>query len=188
MVNSSTSCRVSSSSPPSLFRMVDGTSATSSPSLVQSTGFAVEHVPVSIENFSIEDQDMQAAFRNQLVLSEHKKTANLIEEFMPQDWGGSSASDLAGLYSHLGDGSKVIIKNCKDLEIEAQDIQREPEVLAAFYPALLIHAVLNIIHLSLGNGNMPMSVYPSPVRSILLIRNCLPDSFSSLVYRIFSTR
>lgn len=79
-----------------------GASATSPSSLVQATGFSVEHVPVSIGTFSIEDQKVQAAFRNQLVLSELKKTAKLIDMFTSQDLGESSSSGVAGLYSHLG--------------------------------------------------------------------------------------
>ena len=71
-------------------------------SLVQATGFSVEHVPVSIGSFSIEDQKVQAAFRNQLVLSELKKIANLIDMFTSQDLGETSSSGVAGLYSHLG--------------------------------------------------------------------------------------
>jgi hypothetical protein len=44
---------------------------TASPStLVQSTGFAVAQVPVSMGTFNIEDENVQDAFRNQLVLSE----------------------------------------------------------------------------------------------------------------------
>lgn len=69
------------------------------PSLVQATGFAVEHVPISIGAFSIEDEHVQAAFRNQLVLSELKKAAELIKLFMSQDSDKSSAGSL---YSHLG--------------------------------------------------------------------------------------
>lgn len=105
LANSSTSCRVpSTSSPRSPSRIVAGTSTTSSPSLVQATGFAVEHVPVSIGAFNIEDQNVQAAFRNQLVLSELKKAADLIEIFknISQDSDESSPSGSTGLYSHLG--------------------------------------------------------------------------------------
>ena len=97
------SCRVSSSSSPlQPSETAIGTSTTSPPSLVQATGFAVEHVPVSMGTFSIEDQNVQAAFRNQLVLSELKETANLIDIFISQDSGESSASGVAGLYSQLG--------------------------------------------------------------------------------------
>jgi hypothetical protein len=94
------SCRVSSSASP--MQQDTGTSTTISPSLVQATGFAVEHVPVSMGSFSIEDQNVQAVFRNQLVLCELKKTAKLIDIFISQDSGESTASGLAGLYSHLG--------------------------------------------------------------------------------------
>ncbi|KAH8674614.1 hypothetical protein BGZ60DRAFT_404400 [Tricladium varicosporioides] len=104
-VDSATSSRMSPSpSPQSPSRIVAGTSATSSPSLVQATGFDVEHVPVSIGAFSIEDQNVQAAFRNQLVLSELRKTADLIEMFKntSQDVGESSTGGSTSLYSHLG--------------------------------------------------------------------------------------
>jgi hypothetical protein len=43
-----------------------------------------------------------AAFRNQLILSELKMTADLIDMFMSQESGGSSATGVASLYSHLG--------------------------------------------------------------------------------------
>jgi hypothetical protein len=91
-----------SSRPPPSSIMTAGTSTTSPSSLVQATGFSVEHVPVSIGTFSIEDQNVQAVFRNQLVLSELKKTAKLIDMFTSQDSGASSSSGVAGLYSHLG--------------------------------------------------------------------------------------
>jgi hypothetical protein len=45
---------------------------------------------------------VQAAVRNQLVLSELKKTADLIDLFASQDLSESSANGLASLYSHLG--------------------------------------------------------------------------------------
>jgi hypothetical protein len=90
----------SPSSPPS--GTSAGTGTTSPPTLAQSTGFVVAHVPVSMGTFRIEDQNVQAAFRNQLVLSELKKTANLIDLFTSQDSGESSTNDVASLYSHLG--------------------------------------------------------------------------------------
>lgn len=106
LADSSTCCRVSSSSPSSPLPPspsgTAGTSTASPPSLAQATGFIVEHVPVSMGTFSIEDQDLQATFRNQLVLSELKKTANLIDMFTSQGLGESSASGMAGLYTHLG--------------------------------------------------------------------------------------
>jgi hypothetical protein len=82
--------------------MAADTSTTSLPSLVQTTGFSVEHVPLSIGTFSIEDQKVQAVFRNQLVLSELKKTVILIDMFTSRDLSESSSSGVAGLYSHLG--------------------------------------------------------------------------------------
>lgn len=72
------------------------------PSLVQATGFAVEHVPVSMGVFSIEDETMQTVFKNHLILSELKKMAGLIELFKSQDSGDSPAGGLTCLYSHLG--------------------------------------------------------------------------------------
>jgi hypothetical protein len=70
--------------------------------LAQSTGFVVEHVPVSIGTFNIEDQNVQAAFRDQLVLSGLKKTASLIELFMSQAACESTANGVTGLYTHIG--------------------------------------------------------------------------------------
>jgi hypothetical protein len=103
LVASPTSRPVSPSSrPPPRSIIAAGTSTTSPSSLVQTTGFSVEQVPILIGTFSIEDQKVQAAFRNQLVLSELKKTANLIDMFTSQDLGESSSSGVAGLYSHLG--------------------------------------------------------------------------------------
>ncbi|KAF7554863.1 hypothetical protein G7Z17_g2632 [Cylindrodendrum hubeiense] len=94
--DSSTSHR-SSSSP------LSGTAAgTAAPSLTQSTGFAVADVPVSVGTFNIEDQNLQAAVRNQLVLSELKKAASLIDLFTSQDSEETSASGEASLYSYLG--------------------------------------------------------------------------------------
>ena len=106
LADSSTSCHVlsspSSSPSPPPSGTAAGTSTTSLPSLVQTTGFAVEHVPVSVGTFSIEDQNMQAAFRNQLILSELKKTGSLIDIFISQDSGESSTNSVTSLYSHLG--------------------------------------------------------------------------------------
>lgn len=99
MANSPTSRPVS---PSSHLPMAAGTSTTKPSSLVQSTGFSVEHVPVSIGTFSIEDQKVQAAFRCQLILSELKKTANLIDMFTSQDLCDSTSTGGAGLHSHLG--------------------------------------------------------------------------------------
>ncbi len=92
---------LSSCLPPTSMMAAD-TSTTSLPSLVQTTGFSVEHVPLSIGTFSIEDQKVQAVFRNQLVLSELKKTVILIDMFTSRDLSESSSSGVAGLYSHLG--------------------------------------------------------------------------------------
>jgi hypothetical protein len=82
--------------------MAAGTNTTSPSSLVRATGFSVEHVPISIGTFSIEDQKVQAAFRTQLVLSELKEIAKLIDIFTSQDMSESSSGGVAGLYSHLG--------------------------------------------------------------------------------------
>ncbi|RDL35781.1 uncharacterized protein BP5553_06393 [Venustampulla echinocandica] len=97
----SPSSGVSSPSPPPSGPITDNSIACP-PSLAQSTGFAVAQVPVSMGTFNVEDQDLQAAFRNQLVLSELKKTANLIDLFICQGSGESSANGVASLYSHLG--------------------------------------------------------------------------------------
>jgi aflatoxin regulatory protein/Zn(2)-Cys(6) binuclear cluster domain-containing protein len=75
-----------------------GENRTVSLTLAQSTGFVVTPVPLSVGSFSVEDQNMQVAFRNQLVLSELKKTAQLIDLFSSQD----SNDSCAGLYSYLG--------------------------------------------------------------------------------------
>lgn len=72
------------------------------PTLAQSTGFAVTLVPLSVGSFNIEDQNLQAAIRNQLVLSELKKTVNLIDLFSSQNSSESSANGVCSLYSHLG--------------------------------------------------------------------------------------
>lgn len=108
--DTSISCDLTSSSTPrspsgivpGTSGIVPGTSPTCSPALVQATGFAVEHVPVSVGTFSIDDQNVQAAIRNQLILSELKKTSSLIKLFMSQDSGESTDSGFTGLYSHLG--------------------------------------------------------------------------------------
>jgi len=76
--------------------------AASPPTLVQSTGFAVAQVPVSMGTFSVEDENMQDIFRNQLVLCELKKAANVIDLFTPQQLDECSANGVSGLYSHLG--------------------------------------------------------------------------------------
>jgi hypothetical protein len=90
----------SSSSPPS--RSTANADTAISPMLAQSTGFAVAQVPVSMGTFNIEDQNLQAAIRSQLVLSELKKTATLIDLFTSQGSGESSDYGVTGLYSYLG--------------------------------------------------------------------------------------
>ena len=103
LADSSTSYRMSSSSsssPPS--RTEAGISTISLPSLVQVTGFAVEHVPVSMGSFCIGDQNVQAAVRYQLILSELKKTGTLIDSFISLGSGESSVSGVTSLYSYLG--------------------------------------------------------------------------------------
>jgi Aflatoxin regulatory protein/Fungal Zn(2)-Cys(6) binuclear cluster domain len=72
------------------------------PTLVQSTGFAVAKVPLSMGTFNIEDGNVQDAFTNQLVLSELQKLANVIELFTAQHSGPCETNGVAGLYSHLG--------------------------------------------------------------------------------------
>jgi hypothetical protein len=100
---SSPSGSASSSSPPPSWVTADHKNDTASPpTLVQSTGFAVAQVPVSMGTFNIEDENMQDAFRNQLVLSELRKAANVIDLFTSQHSGECSDNGVAGLYSHLG--------------------------------------------------------------------------------------
>lgn len=99
--NSPTSSSVSASSSPMCEIAVD-TDTMGTHTLAQSTGFVVEHVPVSMGTFSIEDQNVQAAFRDQMVLSELKRSTRLIDLFTSQDSCESSANDVAGLHAHLG--------------------------------------------------------------------------------------
>ena len=96
----STSPNMSSSSP--ISKTASGTNSTSQPTFTQSTGFAVADMPVSVGVFNIEDQSLQAAFRHQLVLSELKKAASLIDLFTSQGSAESCASSVAGLSSYLG--------------------------------------------------------------------------------------
>jgi hypothetical protein len=100
-IDSSSANRVSSSSASPHEAVVD-TEITSTPTLAQSTGFVVEHVPVSVGTFSIEDQNVQAAFRDQLVLSELKKTGSLIDLLTSQESRGSSTNGIADLHTTLG--------------------------------------------------------------------------------------
>jgi len=96
--------RSSASSSPSDVRAGEMSSSSPVSTLAQSTGFAVEEVPLWFGTFSVEDQNMQALFRNQLVLSELKKMSGLIDMFSAQTTGEShSAIGLAGLYLHVGD-------------------------------------------------------------------------------------
>jgi hypothetical protein len=97
---SSPSGGASSSSPPSA--TAPDNDAANSLILAQPTGFAVAQVPVSMGSFSIEDHNLQAAIRNQLVLSELKKAENLIDHFVSQDCGEASDQGVTNLYSHLG--------------------------------------------------------------------------------------
>ncbi|KAK5993994.1 Fusarubin cluster-specific transcription factor fsr6-like protein [Cladobotryum mycophilum] len=93
----------SASASPSLPEVVDETATDTDaivpPSLTQTTGFTVEPPSISIGTFSVEDLDVQAAFRNHLVLSELKKMIPLIDMFIFQNSGDSL---VASLYSHLG--------------------------------------------------------------------------------------
>lgn len=72
------------------------------PTLVQNTGFAVAKVPISVGAFNIEDENVQDTFRYQLVLSELKKAASVIDLFTSHGSGECSANGVANLYSHLG--------------------------------------------------------------------------------------
>jgi len=97
----SPSCGISSPSPLPSGAVANNITACP-PSLAQFTGFAVAQVPVSMGTFNIEDQNLQAAFRNQLVLSELKMTANLIDLFICQGAAEFPANGVTSLYSHLG--------------------------------------------------------------------------------------
>ncbi|KAJ9503795.1 hypothetical protein H2202_000934 [Exophiala xenobiotica] len=98
---SSTSRNTSPSSPLPAMAATD-TRAATLPTLTQSTGFAVAQVPVTVGTFSVEDQNLQAAFRDQFVLSELKKAASLIDLFSSQDSAESGLSGVASLCSYLG--------------------------------------------------------------------------------------
>ena len=101
LATSSLSGGVSSSSPSRSEATVD-VDTSRVPTLVQSTGFTVAKVPISTGTFIIEDENVQNLFRNQLVLSEVKKAANVIDLFTSHDSGECSANGVASLYSHLG--------------------------------------------------------------------------------------
>ncbi|KAM0331647.1 hypothetical protein ACHAQA_003326 [Verticillium albo-atrum] len=90
-----------SSSPSALSDSADANSEIP-PSLPQATGFIVEHVPLSFGSFSVEDEDLEAMFRNQLILCELRKMSRVIDMFMEQDSSGPLANSMAGLYEHLG--------------------------------------------------------------------------------------
>jgi hypothetical protein len=91
-----------SSSSPSRSEATDDVDTSRAPTMVQSTGFTVAKVPISMGTFNIEDENVQNAFRNQLVMSELKKAANVIDLFTSHDSGDCSANGVASLYSHLG--------------------------------------------------------------------------------------
>lgn len=102
VVANSLSSDSTSSSTTSPAKLVADTNTTGSPILAKSTGFDVTQVPISMGTFNIEDENIQTAIRNQLVLSELKKTARLIDHFTFQ--GSSECSDpsVTSLCSHLG--------------------------------------------------------------------------------------
>ncbi|KAK5460959.1 hypothetical protein LTS15_003022 [Exophiala xenobiotica] len=79
-----------------------GPGATSLPKLTQSTGFEVAQVLVTVGTFSVEDRNLQAAFRDQFVLSELKKAASLIDLFSSQGTAESGVNGVASLCSYLG--------------------------------------------------------------------------------------
>jgi hypothetical protein len=89
----------SDSASPTLSPPTTDAETTISPMLVQSTGFAVTQVSISMGSFDIDNQDLQSAIRAQLVLSELKKMATLIDRFVSQDCGDSGVENL---YTHLG--------------------------------------------------------------------------------------
>lgn len=70
--------------------------------LSQATGFAVDPSPILVGTFSIEDQNLQTAVRIQLVLSELKLAADVIQLFMTQESDTLHDYGVTSLYSHLG--------------------------------------------------------------------------------------
>jgi hypothetical protein len=94
---------LSTSSPSSPSSSVTPETGTSRPAiLAQSTGFAVDQSPISVGTFNIDDQNLQTAIRIQLVLSELKNAANVIQLFTTQDAGECSGHGVISLYSNLG--------------------------------------------------------------------------------------
>ena len=67
--------------------------------LPEVTGFVVTDVPAALGTFGIEDQKMQAAIRNHLVLNELSIMASLINLFCSQS-SRDSAVDVASLSTH----------------------------------------------------------------------------------------
>jgi hypothetical protein len=105
LVNSSSSSSESPSSLAPYQTLVgsDTASTPSTPTLAESTGFIVENVPVSMGSFSIEDQNLQAALRDQLVLSELKRAGILIHLFSGTSKDTCEASSRGmDLHTHLG--------------------------------------------------------------------------------------
>lgn len=82
--------------------------------LVQATGFTVDYMPISAGSFNIEDGNLQAAFRNQLVLNELKKLASVIDMFALTKPGESGAAEVTSLYVQLGGWLRVEYRKTVD--------------------------------------------------------------------------
>lgn len=89
-----------STSPSSTPNEVAGLDTPSLQTLPQTTGFVVADVPAALGTFSIDDQRMQGAIRNQLVLSELSKMSTLIELFGSHFSVESSNNGMASLYTY----------------------------------------------------------------------------------------
>ncbi|KAL2072897.1 hypothetical protein VTL71DRAFT_12240 [Oculimacula yallundae] len=116
-------------------------------SLSQTTGFTVDHFPLSYGAFEVDDENMQAAFRNQLVLSELKKVAGLIETFTSQELaeGGSA------LYLHLGTWLQVAIAGGSGGIIwRSVDYHNASDLIEALRG---VHTVLSFINQSVDHEN-----------------------------------
>jgi len=72
------------------------------PTLAQSTGFAVAPMQITVGAFSVEDETAQDALKRQLLLSELKKAGLLIEVFSAQGANEGISGGVDDLYVSLG--------------------------------------------------------------------------------------
>lgn len=70
--------------------------------LSQATGFAVNQSPISVGSFNVEDPALQTAIGIQLILSELKVAADVIQLFTTQQSEDLSDHGVTSLYLHLG--------------------------------------------------------------------------------------